>query len=125
MFYSSYHKYVLSIFLGISVLLGIVLLIYSSDRTKDRPNDQIVMQASHLIERGDKERGLLLLQNLLKEQEHAGALKALALEYSNENSHHYDIRKALQYAERMLNVEPSEESRQFFTNIRVKALENW
>lgn len=123
MYFSHFHHYLFGAMFGAAILCSVVLLIYSADRSKDRPTEQLVLQASQLINQGREEQGIAFLESVLEEGEHAGALRVLALEYSNEASPLYDINVAASYAARLAKISPEDQA--LYQRIRNKALQNW
>lgn len=123
MFYTYYHKYFLAFVAGAIMMVAFVLLIAITDQTDERPQQSLIIEAKQLLEQGRYNQGLVILEQLAREENNKGAMVVLAEQYSNENNGFYDINKAMQYATQLKNTD--KEYQPLYERIRGQALSNW
>lgn len=123
MFYTYYHKYFLAFVAGAAIMVAFVLLIAVTDQTDKRPQQSLIMEAEQLLDQGRYNQGLIILEKLAREEDNTAAMLVLTEEYSNENNSFYDIRKAMEYAARLKEID--KEYQPIYDRIRGQALNDW
>jgi hypothetical protein len=121
--YSYYQKYAFAVACGAVLLLFVMFMLFTGESTYDAAQHQTVMHAKDLLNSGDSDRALAVLEDLVIRAENPDALKLLAIEYSREEADYYNMNKAILYAETLRENHPSEEA--FYQSMKMKALNNF